>query len=168
MGTATIEIKSIIFLLRDVSVTFHRPPYLFHKNINAIHITINPILYGHIKHIKIGYRFIHEKVGIDHLITKYIPLHIHIVIIPNKTTIWKPIQLIPIQALGALYTTHKLEEAWSDKRHDRHNQAHNQEAYCHSTNKNKKKDQREVTPYRKFYQRGKKIPIIMQNEQLVI
>lgn len=58
MATATAELTWVSFLLRDIGVPLHRPPHLLCDNVNALHMTINPIIHGRTKHIQIDYHFI--------------------------------------------------------------------------------------------------------------
>lgn len=65
MAIATVEITWISFLFQDIGIVLLRPPHLLCDNIFALHMTINPILHGRTKHIKIDYNFVRKKVAIS-------------------------------------------------------------------------------------------------------
>lgn len=47
-------------------------PVLFCDNINALYMTINPILHARTKHIDLDYHFVREKVAKGSLITRFV------------------------------------------------------------------------------------------------
>lgn len=84
MTTTTAEITWISTLLQDIGVVILQPPHLFYENIYTLHMTINPIIHGRTKCIKIDYHFVQEKVAIDQLITHFILSSLQIVYLLTK------------------------------------------------------------------------------------
>ena len=73
MAFATAEITWITYLLRDFGVQLLKPPNLFCDNLSALNMTINPMFHSRSKHISLDYHFVHEKVVVHQLVTRYIP-----------------------------------------------------------------------------------------------
>ena len=46
---------------------------MLYDNVFAIHITMNPIVYIHNKHIKVDYHFVRERVSYGDLVVEHAP-----------------------------------------------------------------------------------------------
>lgn len=58
----------------DIMISFlSHPPLLFTDNINALHLTVIPIMHARTKHAKPDYRFVWEKVVQGSMVTRFIP-----------------------------------------------------------------------------------------------
>ena len=84
LASPTAEVIWIAYLLHDLSIPLSRPPQLLCDNISDLHLTLNPVLHAHAKHIELNYHFIQEKVAKRDLITCYIPFSFQIVDILMK------------------------------------------------------------------------------------
>ena len=84
LASPTAEVTWIAYLLHDLSIPLSRPAQLLCDNISDLHLTLNPVLHAHAKHIELNYHFIQEKVAKRDLITCYIPFSFQIVDILMK------------------------------------------------------------------------------------
>lgn len=60
-------------LLHNIGVSLPRAPQLFCDNISALHMIVNPMFHARTKHMELNYHFVHEKVALGALVTRYIP-----------------------------------------------------------------------------------------------
>ncbi|GAV56787.1 hypothetical protein CFOL_v3_00329, partial [Cephalotus follicularis] len=75
MATTAAELTWISFLLQDIGVPQLQPATLFCDNINALHMTINPVFHAQSKHIELDCQFITEKLALGQIVTKFVPSH---------------------------------------------------------------------------------------------
>jgi hypothetical protein len=61
LSTATCELIWIIFLLRDLKITCHKPPVLYCDSQSAMHIASNPVFHERTKHLEIDCHLVREK-----------------------------------------------------------------------------------------------------------
>lgn len=67
------QLKWISWILQDVGVPQLRPSLLFSDNISSSYLTTIPVVHALAKHIELNYHFIHKKVALSSLITRFIP-----------------------------------------------------------------------------------------------
>jgi hypothetical protein len=63
MANATAEIIWAEALLRERGVPLRASPYLWCDNLVATYISANPFFHAYIKHIKIDFHFLRERVA---------------------------------------------------------------------------------------------------------
>ncbi|XP_028214913.1 uncharacterized protein LOC114396957 [Glycine soja] len=73
MAKTTIELTWLTFLLQDLRISLASLPLLYCDNLNALHMTINPVFHAHNKHIELDYHYARERVALGHLVTHHIP-----------------------------------------------------------------------------------------------
>ena len=73
MAFTTAELTWLSYLLWDIGVPLNDPPCLFCDNLNALHLTVNPVFHSCTKHIQFDYHFVKEKVAQGTLVTCYVP-----------------------------------------------------------------------------------------------
>jgi hypothetical protein len=61
----------LTYILHDLHIPLISPPVLYCDNLNALHMTVNPIFHARSKHIELDYHFI--RVALGKLITHHIP-----------------------------------------------------------------------------------------------
>jgi hypothetical protein len=61
LSTATCELIWILFLLRDLKITCHKPPVLYCDSQSAMHIASNPVFHERTKHLEIDCHLVREK-----------------------------------------------------------------------------------------------------------
>ena len=76
--STAIELTWISFILRDIGVSQAQPPVLFCDNPSALHMSVNPVLHSRTKHIAINCHFVHEKVALGTLLTRFVPSSLQI------------------------------------------------------------------------------------------
>jgi hypothetical protein len=72
MASATAKLTWLSFLLRDIGLPLLKPPALLCDNLSALHMTVNPVFHGRTKHIEIDYHFVHERVALGALETRFV------------------------------------------------------------------------------------------------
>lgn len=72
MPNATSKLLWIRFLLVNLKVSLPSAMSFFSDNQAALHIALNLDVHEHIKHIKIDYRFIHDRLLNIELHTSYV------------------------------------------------------------------------------------------------
>jgi hypothetical protein len=60
LSTATCELIWILFLLRDLKITCHKPPVLYCDSQSAMHIASNPVFHERTKHLEIDCHLVRE------------------------------------------------------------------------------------------------------------
>jgi hypothetical protein len=60
---ATVELIWIQVLLHELGILLPRPPSLWCDNIGAMYLCANPIFHRCMKHVKVDYHFIRERVS---------------------------------------------------------------------------------------------------------
>ena len=84
MASATAEFTWIGYLLCDIGVPLLNPPRLFCDNLNALHLTVNPVFHSRTKHIQLDYHFVREKVAQGSLVmVMFLPLVNLQIFLPN-------------------------------------------------------------------------------------
>lgn len=73
MATTTAEITWLTYLLRDIGIRLERPSVLFCENIGALCMTVKPVFHARTKYIKIDYHFVHQRVTLGVLVTRFVP-----------------------------------------------------------------------------------------------
>lgn len=73
MASTATELTWLSFLLRDLGIFQAQPATLFCNNISALHMIVNPVFHARTKHIEIDYHFVHEKVALGHIVTRFVP-----------------------------------------------------------------------------------------------
>ena len=73
MAHTTAELTWITYLFQDTCVSLSRVPQLFCDNISSLHMSVNPVFHTRTKYIELDYHFVHEKVAMGALVTRYIP-----------------------------------------------------------------------------------------------
>jgi hypothetical protein len=61
LASAACELQWLLYLLRDLHVTCHKPPVLFCDNQSALHIAANPVFHERSKHLDIDCHIVREK-----------------------------------------------------------------------------------------------------------
>jgi hypothetical protein len=72
MASATAKLTWLSFLLCNIGLPLPMPPVLLCDNLNALHMTVNPIFHGRTKHIEIDYHFVREHVTLGALETWFV------------------------------------------------------------------------------------------------
>ena len=72
MANTAAELTWMSFILKDLQIPLASTPTLYCDNINALHMTINPVFHARSKHIELDYHFVRERVALGHLITQHI------------------------------------------------------------------------------------------------
>ena len=62
LAATTVELTWIGYLLCDLGILLVQPPWLYCDNINALHMTKNPVFHARTKHIEFDYHFFRERV----------------------------------------------------------------------------------------------------------
>jgi hypothetical protein len=62
MTDATIEIMWVQAVLRKLHVRSPPSPWLWCDNMGVKYLSSNPIFHGRMKHVKIGYHFVNDRV----------------------------------------------------------------------------------------------------------
>ena len=75
MTNTAAELTWLTFLLQDLRISLASLPLLYCDNLNALHMTINPVFHAHYKHIELDYHYARERVALGHLVTHHIPTH---------------------------------------------------------------------------------------------
>ena len=84
MSSIVVELTWLSFLLRDLGIALLRPPILHCDNLSALHMTVNPVFHGRTKHIELDYHYVHEKVALGSLETRFVPSNHQLVDIFTK------------------------------------------------------------------------------------
>ena len=72
MAHNAIELTWLTFILRDLKVPLQFPLILFCDNLNALHMTVNPVVHARSKHIELDYHFIQERIVLGQLVTRHV------------------------------------------------------------------------------------------------
>jgi hypothetical protein len=75
MANTTAELTWLTFILQDLHISPSSPPILYCDNLNALHMTVNPVFHARSKHIELDYHFVREHVALGLLITQHISTH---------------------------------------------------------------------------------------------
>nr|XP_009767591.1 PREDICTED: uncharacterized protein LOC104218727 [Nicotiana sylvestris] len=73
LASLPAEVTWVTYILKNIVISLSQPPVLFTDNINALHLTANPVLHARIKHVELDYHFVREKVVQRAMVTKFIP-----------------------------------------------------------------------------------------------
>ena len=84
LASSAIEITWLTFLLQDIGIQLREPPQLLCDNLNALHMTLNPVFLAHSKYIELDHHFVWEKVASGVLITCFLPSSLQVVDIFTK------------------------------------------------------------------------------------
>ena len=60
MANTAAELTWLTFILKDLHIPMTSPPTLYCDNLNALHMTINPVFHARSKHIELDYHFVHK------------------------------------------------------------------------------------------------------------
>ena len=72
MASTAAELTWLSFLLRDLGIPLSCPPILHCDNLSALHMTVNPVFHGRTKHIELDYHYVHGKVALGSLETRFV------------------------------------------------------------------------------------------------
>lgn len=72
MANTSAELTWLTFILKDLRVPLAYTPTVYCDNLNALHMTINPVFHARIKHIELDYHFVRERVALGLLVTKHV------------------------------------------------------------------------------------------------
>ena len=72
MASTAAELTWLTKLLRDIGVSFSKPPILHCDNLSALYMTTNPVFHNRTKHIELDYHFVREKVALGNLVTCFV------------------------------------------------------------------------------------------------
>lgn len=59
MASTAAKLTWLSFLLRDIGVPLLTPPTLLCDNMNALYMSINPVVHTQTKHVELDYHFVH-------------------------------------------------------------------------------------------------------------
>ena len=62
MANTVAELTWLTFLLQDLHISLASLQLLYCDNLNALHMTINPVFHARSKHIELDYQYVHERV----------------------------------------------------------------------------------------------------------
>jgi len=79
MANTVAELTWLTFLLQDLRISLASLQLLYCDNLNALHMTINPVFHARSKHIELDYQYVHERVTLGHLVTHHIPTNDQVV-----------------------------------------------------------------------------------------
>ena len=71
MAQSVYEIMWLHQLLKEVSIKTPVPAKLWCDNQTTLHIASNPVFHEQTKHIEIDYHFVHEKIQLSLISTRY-------------------------------------------------------------------------------------------------
>ena len=72
MAHTIVGFTWLTFILRDLKVPLQSPLILFCDNLNALHMTVNPVFHARSKHIELDYHFIQERIVLGQLVTRHV------------------------------------------------------------------------------------------------
>jgi len=73
MASTVAKLTWLSFLLCDLGIALPRPPIRHCDNLSALYMTVNPIFHGRKKHIELDYHYVHERVALGSLETRFVP-----------------------------------------------------------------------------------------------
>ncbi|XP_058099884.1 uncharacterized mitochondrial protein AtMg00810-like [Magnolia sinica] len=72
MANTAAKLTWMTFILKDLHIPLASPPILYCDNLNALHMTVNPVFHARSKHIELDDHFVHERVALGFHITQHI------------------------------------------------------------------------------------------------
>ena len=94
MASTAAELTWLSFPLRDLGIPLPCPPILHCDNLNALHMTVNPVFHGCTKNIELDYHYVREKVALGSLETRFVSSTNQLADIFTK-----PLSMLPFLAL---------------------------------------------------------------------